>query len=247
MGTDMIEKSDEVPVPLDKNAPGTQEKVFSILQTMPSGKLLDAPAGEGALSQRLRETHDVVPVDIDEKFFKLTGLPFKKVDLNQPLPFDDGYFNYVVSVEGIEHLENPFLCIREFARVLKTGGSLIITTPNIMSVKSRTRFFFYSYHDFFRFIKPGEDFRHNLPEYEHEHINPMTFMELRHAMKKAGLIIVEIYTNRLVKAKRWSIFYPIIKKLIVSLTKKKYPGDPYMVSKEILEGEILIVHAVKNS
>lgn len=247
MGEDKREGSGLTPVLLDKNAPGTQEKVLSILQTMPPGKLLDAPAGEGALSQRLRETHDVVPVDIDENYFKLTGLPFKKVDLNQLLPFDDSSFDYVVSIEGIEHFENPFLCIREFSRLLKKDGSLILTTPNIMSVKSRTRFFFYSYHDFFRFIRPGNDFRHNLPEYEHEHINPMTFMELRHAMQKAGLIIVEIFTNRFVKAKRWSVFYPIIKRLVISLTGKKYPGDPHMVSNEMIEGEILIVHAIKNS
>jgi len=233
------------PVLVDKNAPGTQEKVLSILQNMAPGKLLDAPAGEGALSQRLREAYDVTPVDIDESFFKLTGFPFKKVDLNQTLPFDDSLFDFVVSIEGIEHLENPFLCIREFSRVLKTGGSLILTTPNIMSVKSRTRFFFYSYHDFFRFIRPGEGFRHALPEYEHEHINPMTFMELRYAMQKAGLEIAGIFTNRYVKAKRWSIFYPIIKDLIISSTKKKHPGDQYMVSSEILEGEILIVHAIK--
>jgi len=241
------EKSSQPPVLVDKNAPGTQEKVLSILQEMPSGKLLDAPAGEGALSQRLREAYDVTPVDIDEKYFKLTGLPFKQVDLNQPLPFEDSFFDYVVSIEGIEHLESPFLCIREFSRVLKTGGSLILTTPNIMSVKSRTRFLFYSYHDFFRFIKPGGDFRHNLPEYEHEHINPMTFMELRYAMQKAGLEIAGIFTNRYVKAKRWGIFYSVVKNLIVSLTKKKYPDDPYMISNELLEGEILIVQAIKNS
>lgn len=247
MNEERSEKSDQASILVDKNAPGTQERVLSILQTMPPGKLLDAPAGEGALSQRLRQSHNVIPVDIDEKYFRLTGLPFKRVDLNKPLPFDGSSFDYVVSIEGIEHLENPFLCIREFSRVLKAGGSLILTTPNIMSVKSRTRFLFYSYHDFFRFIKPGENFRHNLPEYEHEHINPMTLMELRYAMQKSGLSIVRILTNRFVKAKRWGIFYPIIKKLIISFTQKKYPGDPYMFSNEILEGEILIVHAIKNS
>lgn len=239
------EKASQPPTLVDKNAPGTQEKVLSILKTMPPGRLLDAPAGEGALSAQLRESYDVVPIDIDENFFKLTGLPFRKADLNKPLPFDDSSYDYVVSIEGIEHLENPFLCIREFSRVLREGGSLILTTPNIMSVKSRTRFLFYSYHDFFRFIKPAEDFRHALPEYDHEHINPMTLMEVRYAMKKAGLEIAGISTNRYVKAKRWGIFYPAIKKMIISLTKKKYPGDPYMVSNELLEGEILIVHAIK--
>jgi len=230
---------------VDKNAPGTQEKVLSILKNMPSGKILDAPAGEGALSQKLRNNYELYAVDIDENYFKLSGVPFKKVDLNKELPFENDSFDYVVSIEGIEHLENPFLCIREFARVLKPGGSLIITTPNIMSIKSRTRFFFYSYYDFFRFIRPDKDFRHGFPEYEHEHINPMTFTELRYALQKAGLEIVKVYTNRFVKAKRWSIFYPLIKFFIVSLTNRKAPNDPDLVSREVLEGEILILQAKK--
>jgi 2-polyprenyl-3-methyl-5-hydroxy-6-metoxy-1,4-benzoquinol methylase len=239
-----IEKNNEHAL-VDKNAPGTQEKVLSILKSMPPGRLLDAPAGEGALSLKLFEKYDVVAVDLDENYFKLSGIPFKKVDLNNPLPFDDASFDFVVSVEGIEHLENPFLCVREFSRVLKPGGNLIISTPNIMSIKSRTRFFFYSYHDFFRFISLDKAFRHGLPEYEHQHINPMTFMELRYAMQKTGLEIVNVYTNRFLKAKRWGIAYPIIKSVIISLTKKKAPGDHDLVSRELLEGEILIIHARK--
>ena len=245
MSEDKERKVDRSQILVDKNAPGTQERVLSILKTMSPGRLLDAPAGEGALAERLRETHDVVAVDIDEAYFKLSGVTFKKADLNQPLPFDNGYFDYVVSVEGIEHLENPFLCIREFARVLRPGGSLIISTPNIMSIKSRTRFFFYSYHDFFRFIDLSEGFRHGVPEYEHQHINPMTFHELRYALQKAGLGIVNLYTNRYVRAKRWGLLYPLIKYFVVSLTRKKAPADNFLVSRELLEGEILIIHAAK--
>jgi 2-polyprenyl-3-methyl-5-hydroxy-6-metoxy-1,4-benzoquinol methylase len=229
---------------IDKNAPGTQEKVLSILQNMPAGKILDAPCGEGALSQRLaKNMFDVFCIDIDEAYFKLQGIPFTKVDLNKPLPFENGYFDYAVSVEGIEHLENPFSCIREFARVLKQGGNLVITTPNIMSIKSRTRFFIYSYHDFFRFIDIDNNFRHTHPEYTHEHINPMTFMELRYALQRAGFDVTGIYTNRYVKPKKWSIMYPFIKSLVIRKTKGRFPKDKDLVSNEILEGEILILHA----
>lgn len=58
---------------VDKNAPGTQEKVVSILAGMPRGKLLDAPAGEGALVQRLIGIHDITAVDLDADFFRLHG------------------------------------------------------------------------------------------------------------------------------------------------------------------------------
>ncbi len=229
---------------IDKNAPGTQDKVVSILTRMPKGKLLDAPAGEGALVQRLTGIHEITAVDLDEDFFRLGDLvPFRKVDLNGVLPFQDASFDYVTCVEGIEHLENPFSCIREFARVLKPGGRLIITTPNIMSIKSRTRFLFYGYHDFFRFIKLPDDFRHGNPEYDHQHINPMTFTELRYALKKAGFEVVGVHANRYVRAHKWSFLYPLVKSIIARRTAGKAPHDSDLLSREILEGEIIIVEA----
>jgi SAM-dependent methyltransferase len=231
---------------VDKNAPGTQEKVVSILAGMPRGKLLDAPAGEGALVQELMGLHDITAVDLDEDFFRLHGqVPFRKVDLNGVLPFGDATFDYVTCVEGIEHLENPFSCVREFARVLKPGGTLLITTPNIMSIKSRTRFLFYGYHDFFRFIKLPREFRHGHPEYDHQHINPMTFTELRYALEKAGLEVTGVHTNRYVRARRWSILYPLVRRMIVRNAKGKAPDDKDLFSREILDGEITIVQARK--
>jgi len=227
---------------VDKNAPGTQEKVISILAGMPRGRLLDAPAGEGALVQRLLGLHDITAIDLDEDFFRLHGqVPFRRVDLNGPLPFEDASFDYVTCVEGIEHLENPFSCVREFARVLRPGGTLVITTPNIMSIKSRTRFLFYGYHDFFRFIKLPRGFRHGHPEYDHQHINPMTFTELRYALEKAGLEVTGVHTNRYVRALRWSFLYPLVRHMIVRNTKGKAPDDRDLYSREILEGEILVV------
>ncbi|NLT23743.1 MAG: class I SAM-dependent methyltransferase [Syntrophorhabdus sp.] len=231
---------------VDKNAPGTQEKVVSILAGMPRGMLLDAPAGEGALVQRLMGTHDITAVDLDADFFRLHGqVAFKQVDLNGVLPFADSSFDYVTCVEGIEHLENPFLCVREFARVLRPGGTLVITTPNIMSIKSRTRFLFYGYHDFFRFIKLPREFRHGHPEYDHQHINPMTFTELRYALEKAGLEVTRVHTNRYVRARRWSALYPLLRRIITKKMKSKAPGDKDFFSREVLEGEIIIVEAEK--
>lgn len=231
---------------IDKNAPGTQDKVVSILSGKPAGKLLDAPAGEGALVQRLMGIHDVTAVDLEEDFFKLHGrVPFRKVDLNSALPFEDASFDYVTCVEGIEHLENPFASIREFSRVLKPGGSLIITTPNIMSIKSRTRFLFYGYHDFFRFIRLPEDFRHGNPEYDHQHINPMTFSEMRYALERAGCEVLGVHANRFVRAGKWSVLYPLIRRIIAKKMKSKAAGDTAFLSREVLEGEIIIVEARK--
>lgn len=45
------------------------------------------------------------------------------------LPYKDGYFDYVVVGELIEHLENPRMFLIEALRVLKVEGILAISTP----------------------------------------------------------------------------------------------------------------------
>lgn len=50
----------------------------------------------------------------------------------QALAHRDGSFDTVISCETIEHLPDPRAALREFARVLKPGGRLLLTTPNYM-------------------------------------------------------------------------------------------------------------------
>jgi 2-polyprenyl-3-methyl-5-hydroxy-6-metoxy-1,4-benzoquinol methylase len=60
------------------------------------------------------------------------------VDLeNQKLPFKDGTFDVVVSLDVIEHLWNTELYLSEMQRVLKRGGYAILTTPNYNYYKYR--------------------------------------------------------------------------------------------------------------
>jgi 2-polyprenyl-3-methyl-5-hydroxy-6-metoxy-1,4-benzoquinol methylase len=50
-------------------------------------------------------------------------------DLSEGLPFSDATFDVAVSLANIEHLENPESVVREISRVLKSGGTLLLTTP----------------------------------------------------------------------------------------------------------------------
>jgi len=59
------------------------------------------------------------------------GFPSKKADFNKRLPFKTGSFDAISCLEVIEHVENAERLVRELRRVLKKGGFLVISTPNV--------------------------------------------------------------------------------------------------------------------
>ena len=54
-----------------------------------------------------------------------------------PFPYDDGYFSTVLCCELVEHLtEDPMHMMAEINRILRPGGHLVLTTPNIGSLRA---------------------------------------------------------------------------------------------------------------
>ena len=149
--------------------------------------ILDAPCGEGVLaSMLLGKGIKVHGVDIEPTAASCLGHAFKIADLNEKLSLPDKSFDVVVSVEGIEHLENPHLFLREVNRVLKNGGTLILTTPNIVSLRSRVRFFGSGF--FHRDATPlNESARHGL-----HHIGLRSFPQLRYDLHTLGFELHEV-------------------------------------------------------
>ncbi len=107
-------------------------------------KVLDAPAGGGALSQYLKEelSMDVVAADIDEKKWDYTPVPFVCADLGRALPFEKESFDLVVCLEGLKHFTDVSTAISEMTRILKPNGLLVLTIPNDLCMQTRLRYFF---------------------------------------------------------------------------------------------------------
>src|SRR5687768_6085323 len=128
---------------------GTHEVVLDLVQKflpMP-GRVADLAAGEDAFSVRLRDLgHDVLPVDVSRDHWHVPDIPVAIADLDSEFASDiasnGSKFDAVVAIEIIEHLENPFRFVRECAKLLKPGGLLFLTTPNVEAVNSRLIFLY---------------------------------------------------------------------------------------------------------
>lgn len=108
------------------------------------GKMLDLSCGDGDTAQLLAKLgYSVVATDYGKPPLMPQGIKrVAGVDLNRYLPFRAESFDAVDLVEVIEHIENQPQLIREIARMLRPGGALLISTPNILNAFSRLRFLF---------------------------------------------------------------------------------------------------------
>jgi len=96
--------------------------------------ILDLGCAQGILSYFLRQNGGYwVSADLDFENLK-TSQELLKTNLLQlepgTLPFREGSFDMVVSLDYLEHLEDDDLCLTEIHRVLKKNGQLVLATPH---------------------------------------------------------------------------------------------------------------------
>jgi SAM-dependent methyltransferase len=98
-------------------------------------RVLDVGAGLGHFSDLAssREAR-VVPLDIAPRLVARLHAQHSMAVCGSAieLPFSDGTFDAVISSECIEHTPDPALAVAECLRVLKPGGRLYLTTPNLV-------------------------------------------------------------------------------------------------------------------
>lgn len=211
------------------------------------GRTLDVPAGKGDLSRELlsRGVADLTCVDIlPEASFPLAGrVRYRPADINDPLPFADAAFDCVVSREGIEHLVTPFAFLGELCRVLRPGGVLFLTTPNIMTVDARMKYLLSGYFQGFRELRDNHS---GLRELEFQgHISPIYFWQLAYFFGNYGLTIELVTTNGIKKEPK--PFKRLLRCMIAgairaNARRRGFP-DGGTLSDEFLFGDSLIVQA----
>ncbi|GAC1396935.1 MAG: hypothetical protein NVSMB56_11930 [Pyrinomonadaceae bacterium] len=232
------------------------DTVVQILNSQPTrGVLLDVPAGEGALALRLKNINfDVRCCDLYTQIFRLRETEIKRGDLSKTLPYDDNSFDVVTCIEGLEHIENPQQAVREFARLLKSGGRLIVSTPNIQNIEERFKWLLYGYTSHFKPLSrehlAAEQARFPDMEEIALHINPVGYAELRYTLEKYGFEIVRVHLDK-PKKNQWA-YFPVIAliKLLARLTpahKRRLRWTDELQSNEVLlGGNTLIFEAIKS-
>ena len=149
-------------------------------------RLLDIGCGDGTLGYFAKNKYkEVYGVDISEEALKIAkkrDIIVEKVNLNEEkLPFENDYFDAVTCLDVIEHVFEPRDLIREINRVLKRGGILIISTPNIRC-----------WHHLFslivkgRFPKTSDDTEH----WDGGHLHYFTYKDIELLLSEHGFEIL---------------------------------------------------------
>ncbi|MGQ8366386.1 class I SAM-dependent methyltransferase [Glaciecola sp. 1036] len=124
-----------------------QADLALLLALNPKGPILEIGSAPGHMTAILAlHDLDVTGVDLAPErmapIIQAFGLDVHACDIETaPLPFPDNAFECIVFSEVFEHLriDLPFT-LSQLNRVLKPGGKLLLTTPNVYSLPSVARF-----------------------------------------------------------------------------------------------------------
>lgn len=111
-------------------------KVFQWLEPLPKdAKILKIGCGSGYFASELISAgFSHVRVIDNGDFIAYPDVrercDFKSADLSfESIGYPDGYFDAVIALQVLEHVENPWHAVRECERVLRKGGMFIVTVP----------------------------------------------------------------------------------------------------------------------
>ena len=124
----------------DLTADGTLRRDAALPLLASGSRLLDVGCGEGTLALQAREKfNEVYGVDISREAVSRAssaGITTALVNLNvDPLPYPKDFFDTVVTLDVIEHVFDPVAFLDELCRVLRPGGILVVSTPNIRKLQ----------------------------------------------------------------------------------------------------------------
>ena len=219
--------------------------------------VLDFPAGNGATTEILLQLGaDVEPFDLFPEYFLVKDIECRRADIMDKIPVDDVHADWVICQEGIEHFSNQAYAFKEFNRVMKPGGTLIITCPSYSNLAARLSYLLFESETNKR-MPPNEiddiwmSDKTVSTEIYHGHIFLIGLQKLRILAKLAGFKITSIKYVRLSKGSLllFPFFYPFI--FLSSWyryfqNRKKHPEIPFEQKKLVYKEQLKLNISPKN-
>ena len=200
-------------------------------------KVLDCGAGHGAFTKKLFEAgYDVSACDLFPEIFYYDKVDCKKANVTEHLPFEDKSFDAIVAMEIMEHIQDHEVFFEESNRILQKGGSVYISTPNVLSLKSRIRYLFTG---FFYSFKPLE-----ITNYDGlQHVASLTLDQYDYLAVKRGF---KRATYSFDKRQTTSLLLLILYPVLWIMTKIKKTGS-FHNQFDLLTGRIIFMKYEKIS
>lgn len=182
-------------------------------------KAVDFPAGNGITSRILKEVGaEVTPLDLFPEYFEEKNMTCIRANIKEGLPLEKKTADFLICQEGIEHFSDQYQALKEFNRILKTGGTLLITTPNYSNIRSRLSYFLTESERFGSIMPPNEldsiwmTKEELTDEIYFGHIFLIGIQKLRVLAKLSGFKIKEVHFTRKKSTSTilFPFFYPFI-------------------------------------
>lgn len=155
-----------------------------------SPKLLSIACSTGVIEKKMKDETGIPVYGVDAvhdslKTAKSRGILAVCIDISDQLPFRDDSFDFVFAGEIIEHIFDTRSFLQEINRVLKMGGYLVLTTPNLARLDDRFKLLF------------GGAPRQTSPlhPYLNMHIRPFTYSSLKNALTVTGFSEFTLRSN----------------------------------------------------
>jgi len=117
-------------------------------------KLLDVGAGHKPYKKLFKESfYESCEHEIIYKEVNLKGRDEHSFycDITKEIPKPDNYYDLIICNEVLEHINEPFLALKEFNRILKPNGKLVLTAPQCHGLHQEP-------HNYFNYLSYGLEY-----------------------------------------------------------------------------------------
>jgi SAM-dependent methyltransferase len=178
------------------------------------GDILDMGAGSGYLTGLLAQargkgSNGLAACDIDAAPFSARDVPFTRCNVDEGLPYPDSSFDAVVAIEVMEHTRSSYRVLGEIARVLRPGGLVIFSVPNVGHMLSRLSFAASGHYHMF----PSPSTKPENAGRLCGHIAPLASQYWNYGLRSAGFSEISLRQDRIKKSAAGLaiLFWPVLK------------------------------------